>query len=54
MSSTPPPPDSPPKKVWTPPALTKLGTIRELMRGAGKVGSVMDGDPNSVFKRGTG
>ena len=41
------------KKAWVTPQLSYLGSVRELVQGAGKNGSNADPDPNGD-KRGIG
>ncbi|TNE48647.1 MAG: hypothetical protein EP343_14635 [Deltaproteobacteria bacterium] len=47
-------PESPSKRPWVRPSLERLGAIRDLVQGGGKVGSNLDGDPVTSRKQGTG
>ena len=42
------------KTPWVRPELRVLGTMRELILGAGKTGSNLDQDPEGTFKSGVG
>ena len=54
MSTSKKHPPSPPKKTWVDPSVELVGTIDELVKGGGKAGSNVDGDPNNAGKTGVG
>lgn len=43
-----------PPASWEEPRWRRLGDVRELVRGGGKLGSNLDGDPGSTRKSGAG
>ena len=42
------------KRPWELPALKFVGSVKELVHGAGKSGTNRDSDPQGTFKQGVG
>lgn len=47
-------PIKPHKREWHTPALSFVGTMKDILLGGGKAGSTADADPGANFKGGMG